>query len=290
LSIYNTLTSMPEQTYQQSHHTSTTSAHAARTAEVEAAFLLPHLRPDHRVLDIGCGPGSITRGLARYVQSGHVTGIDLSEQVLAQAQEGVLASGSASNITFEMGNVLEGLSYPDDTFDVVYCNQTLLHIPAPVKALKEMRRVCISGGLIAAREADMPFHWYPYNRGLQLWDKYLYSTIFGNEEGREHPMSLPHLKGYRGGSLLHVWAREAGFDPEKMQKGVGSQGYTTRRQRDWFVDIYSKRLENEDTRRRMKECGATEDELGEMLRGLEAWGRDVDGWVSILHGELIAVV
>lgn len=279
---------MSDHTYRQSHHTSTTSAHAARTAEVEAAFLLPHLEPDYRILDIGCGPGSITRGLARYVQDGHVTGIDLSEQVLNQAREGVSTSGSGSNVTFELGNVLDGLSYPDGSFDVVYCNQTLLHIPDPVKALKEMRRVCKPGGMIAAREADMPFHWYPYNRGLQLWDRYLYSTIFGNEGEREHPMNLPHSEGYRGGSLLHVWAREAGFEPEKMQKGVGSQGYTTMQQRDWFVDTYSKRLENEDTRRRMKDCGASEEDLNEMLRGLEAWGRDVDGWMSMLHGELIA--
>ena len=277
---------MSTSTYHQSHDRSTTSAHSARTAEVEAAFLLPHLKPTHRILDIGCGPGSITRGLAKYVPQGRITGIDLSEQVLKQARE----SGEVGNLDFEVGNVLEGLRFEDRIFNVVYCNQTLLHIPDPVAAMKEMKRVCKAGGIIAAREADMPFHWFPYNRGLQLWDKHLYSMIFGNKDDREHPMSIPHSNEYRGGSLIHVWARKAGFDVDKMAKGVSVQAYGTPDERDWFVQTYTARIENLDTRDKMKACGATEDDLEEMVRGLSEWGQDVDGWLGIMHGELIARV
>ena len=275
---------MSSSSYRQSHDQSTTAAHSARSAEVEAAFLLQYLEPNHGILDIGCGPGSITRGFTDYVPRGHVVGLDLSEQVLEQAR----GSGERGNLDFEVGNILEGLRFKDQTFDVVYCNQTLLHIPDPVAAMKEMKRVCKRGGIIAAREADMPFHWYPYNRGLQLWDKYLYSMIFGNEDDREHPMGIPHSAGYQGGSLLHVWARKAGFDVKGTTKGVGVQAYTTPEERDWFVQTYTGRIENPETRDKIKACGATEDDLEEMVKGLHEWGQNVDGWLGIMHGELIA--
>ena len=57
-----------------------------RTAAQEGAFFLPHLRPGMRVLDLGCGPGSITLGLAEAVAPGDVVGIDLQPSQVAQAQ------------------------------------------------------------------------------------------------------------------------------------------------------------------------------------------------------------
>lgn len=287
---------MTSHNYNQSHDHSTTSAHSARTAEVEAAFLLPHLQPHFRVLDLGCGPGSISRGIAGYVKDGSVVGVDLTEEILTQARHGA-NEARVGNITFEQGDILNGLNYPAGHFDVVFCSQTLLHIPDPVKALKEIKRLLKPGGFVAAREADMPFHWYPYNRGLQLWDKYLYMSIFGQPgdqeadgANREHPMNQPHGKEYRGGSLLHVWMRKAGFNPEKMEKNVGSQAYTTPATREWFVQTYTKRLDYEETRRRMKACGASEADLEEMILGFREWGSDVDGWMAILHAEVIARV
>jgi ubiquinone/menaquinone biosynthesis C-methylase UbiE len=270
-------------TYKQSHDQSTTSAHAHRTAQVEAAFVLEKLTPTTRLLDIGCGPGSITAGLARLATQGSAIGIDISDQVLEQARN----SHSADNVTYEMGNVLDGLKYEDGSFDIVFCNQTLLHIPDPVRAMKEMRRVCKVGGIIAAREADMPFHWYPYNRGLQLWDKYTYTLIFGSDD-REYPMNLPHPQAYRGGSLLHVWARQAGFDPGRMDKGVGIQSINTPEERAWWVETYSARLKEPFTRDKLVGLGASLEDIKEMIAGLEEWGRDVDGWLAIIQGELIA--
>src|SRR5690349_17605210 len=54
--------------------------HAERTAQTQAAFFLPYLRPGMALLDLGCGPGSITTGLAAAVAPGRTTGVDLNPQ------------------------------------------------------------------------------------------------------------------------------------------------------------------------------------------------------------------
>ena len=104
---------MPE-VYTHGHHESVLRSHKWRTAENSCAYLLPHLAPDARLLDIGCGPGTITAGLADRVPQGHVTGIDAAPEIVEQARE---AAGGRPNIDFAVGDVY-ALDYPDDSFDV----------------------------------------------------------------------------------------------------------------------------------------------------------------------------
>ena len=62
--------------YLHGHHEAVLRSHRQRTAESSAAYLLPHLEPDAEVLDVGCGPGTITVGLAERVPDGTVVGVD----------------------------------------------------------------------------------------------------------------------------------------------------------------------------------------------------------------------
>lgn len=128
---------MPD-VYTHGHHESVLRNHRWRTAENSAAYLLTKLTPEMSILDVGCGPGTITAGLADRVPAGHVTGIDAEPGVLEQASG--LAAGR-DNLSFATGDVY-ALDYPDDAFCVVHAHQVLQHLGDPVVALREMRRVC----------------------------------------------------------------------------------------------------------------------------------------------------
>src|ERR1700728_1048568 len=139
---------MPE-VYTHGHHESVLRSHKWRTAENSAAYLLPHLAADATILDVGCGPGTITADLADRVPQGHVTGIDAAQEVIEQARA---AAGDRGNLDFATGDVY-ALDYPDGAFDVVHAHQVLQHLGDPVRALREMGRVTRPGGLVAARRA-----------------------------------------------------------------------------------------------------------------------------------------
>ncbi|KAJ6604972.1 S-adenosyl-L-methionine-dependent methyltransferase [Mycena sp. CBHHK59/15] len=96
------------------------------------------------ILDVGCGPGTMTTSFAKLVPDGHVTGIERStEDVLQRARKSAAAQG-VSNIAFAIGDVL-ALNFPDDSFDVVHAHQVLHHVPDPVLALREIIRVTKPG-------------------------------------------------------------------------------------------------------------------------------------------------
>jgi SAM-dependent methyltransferase len=140
------------ETYGHGHAPAVVRQHAQRMAEEAAAFLLPELRPGMRLLDVGCGPGSITRGLAERVAPGRVVGLDLSWDALDIAR-GEAAARGLENLDYHVGSVYE-LPFPDACFDVAYAHQVLQHLGERSAALSEMLRVVRPGGLVAVRDVD----------------------------------------------------------------------------------------------------------------------------------------
>jgi ubiquinone/menaquinone biosynthesis C-methylase UbiE len=110
-----------------------------RTAESDAGFLLSYIKKTDYILDLGCGPGTITTGFARYASEGKIVGIDIPEDVVRKAKvlaaENSIPTEGPGSVVFKEGNVLAGLPYPDDTFDIVFASQVLGHFP---------RRICQS--------------------------------------------------------------------------------------------------------------------------------------------------
>ena len=121
-----------------------------RSAQTSAAYLLPHLRPGQCLLDFGCGPGTISVGLAEAVHPGVLHGVDLEASQIEMAQAAATAGGH-SNMRLQTGDVTE-LPFEDDFFDVCHCHAVLTHVPETQAALAEVRRVLKPGGLLASRE------------------------------------------------------------------------------------------------------------------------------------------
>lgn len=126
---------------------------ASRTAQNNAGFFLDHLSPGMNVLDVGCGPGSITVGLAEVVTPGKVLGIDIEPSQVSLGQARAQKLG-LSNCQFETASVDE-LPMTDQTFDAVYGHTILMQFADVSSVLAEIKRVLKPGGFLGFRENDL---------------------------------------------------------------------------------------------------------------------------------------
>ncbi|MGY0057293.1 class I SAM-dependent methyltransferase [Streptomyces sp. LZ34] len=275
---------MPENTsaatatavYTHGHHESVLRSHTWRTAANSAAYLTGRLKPHMRILDIGCGPGTITADLAELVPQGEVIGVDAAPAVLEQARA-VAAERGVSNVQFAVGDV-HALDYPDDSFCVVHAHQVLQHLGDPVAALREMRRVCKPGGMVAVRDSDYSaMTWYPAVPGLDGWAA-LYQRVARANSGEPD-----------AGRRLLSWARQAGFTD--ITATAGTWCYATAEERAWWSGLWADRTVASSYAQQAVEGGhATEDELRRIADAWREWGAAEDGWFTVLHGELICRV
>lgn len=201
------MSNTPQDRYTHGHHESVVQSHARRRAEVEAWFLLPHLKPGMRLLDAGCGPGTVTAGLARAVSPGEVVGIDSAPGVLEHARAHAAEEG-VDNVTFVAGDVY-GLDFPDAEFDVVYANQLLQHLTDPVRALRELGRVLKTGGLLAVRDADYAtMSPHPKFPEFPDWNRLYHEVAYRNDAEPDAGRTLP------------AWVRAAGFPEIEIHPNV----------------------------------------------------------------------
>lgn len=123
-----------------------------RRASTQAAFFLPQLRSGMRLLDGGCGPGTISIDLAEIVAPGEVIGVDVEPTQVEWARVSA-TTRCVSNIRFEVGN-LYSLPFPDESFDAVFLHGVIEHLREPVRGLREVLRVLKPGGVLGSRHAD----------------------------------------------------------------------------------------------------------------------------------------
>ncbi len=260
--------------YTQGHDQTRLKAHAWRTAEKCAKYLLPHIRPGMSVLDIGCGPGSITVDFAQLVgPGGRVVGVEISEEPLKMARE-IAENRGLTNITYQVGDIHK-LDFADDTFDIVHVHQVLIHAGDPVHALQEMRRVTKKGGIVAAREGDFRLMaWYPEDKDLLIAHERNESAI---KEGGGDPYA---------GRKLHHWAFQAGFDWSSQTVSVGSYLYHTREDREFIGLSSASRLEHAATTSKYAGTPVAED-LIKGAAAFRAWCELDEAWHTVTNGEII---
>jgi ubiquinone/menaquinone biosynthesis C-methylase UbiE len=142
---------------------------AGRTGKA-AAFLLPHLRAGMRLIDCGCGPGSITVDLAQVVDWGEAIGIDLRQDAVAHGRN-LASRRELTNVRFVAASIY-ALPVADASFDAAFACAVLQHLAAPIVALREMRRVLKPGGVIGIVDGSSTLTFrYPTNPFLDKWDK-----------------------------------------------------------------------------------------------------------------------
>ncbi len=263
------------ETYIHGHSDSVLRSHRWRTAENSAAYLLPHLTDGQRVLDVGCGPGTLTVDLARRVgPTGAVVGIDLSAAVVQEATAYATAQG-VGNVTFRTGDFREP-DLPPGSFDVVHAHQVLQHLRDPVGALAVMGRLARPGGIVAARDSDYPaFLWTPSDPRLDRW--------------LEIYMAVSDRNCTRGdaGRWLLRWALDAGLTD--VTYSTSTWTFATPGDRAWWGDLWAERTVGSSLADQAVEYGvATRAELDEVAGGFRAWADRPDGTFVLLHGEIVA--
>jgi ubiquinone/menaquinone biosynthesis C-methylase UbiE len=255
--------------YTHGHAPAVVRQHAQRTAGEAAAFLLPHLRPDMRLLDVGCGPGSITRGLAEHLSAGKVVGLDLSRDTLEGARRDAAARG-LQNLRYEEGSVYE-LPFPDSSFDVAYAHQVLQHLRERGLALREMLRVVKPGGVVAVREVDWStVAYFPRDPWMDRFIDVHLRTWYRN--GGEP----------QAGRQLRALFNAAGVASLEITASVWC--YATREETTEWGESYADRLLTSPMGERPVEYGyASRAEIESMAAALRAWGAHPDAFWVFTH-------
>jgi SAM-dependent methyltransferase len=260
-------------TYLHGHHDSVLRSHRWRTAENSAGYLLAKLSPDVKILDVGCGPGTITSGLAALVPQGSVVGIDAAGDVLVEAR-GEAERRGQSNVSFEVGDVYR-LAFGRASFDVVHAHQVLQHVSDPVAALAEMGRVCRDGGIVAARDSDYGgMFWFPEYGELAEW-RLLYQRVARALGGEPD-----------AGRRMLSWARAAGFP--RIEASASAWCFAVPSDRTWWGSLWAERLTKSSFGDRAVEHAlATRQDLDRLANAWLRWAASDDGWFVIPHGEVL---
>jgi len=231
-----------------------------RRAETHAAFFTPHLRPGMHLLDCGCGPGSITIGLARLIQPGKVVAIDRSDAQFTHGE--TAAEAEALRIEWKAASVYK-LDFSDATFDAVFCHALLEHLSEPGLALREIFRVLKPGGFVGLRSPD--------------WDGFLvYPDPIEVREALRHYRGLQEASGgdTLAGRKLATHCRAANF--EKVQASATYEVYPDA---SLIAEYLAWRLEQ----------GPTSDNPGrEHGQNLRTWSRHPDASFAQAWGEAMA--
>ncbi len=244
------------------------------TARRQAGYLLPYLRPGLRVLDFGCGPGTISVGLARAVAPGEMHGIDMEESQIDLARSLAGASGQ-TNAIFHVGDVTD-LPFEDNYFDVAHCHNVLMHVPDTEAVLAEVMRVLKPGGIIGCSEmiCGSSFTYADYGPFRKAWD--IFEDILVNDEG--HPQMGRELKTFIPKAGFENLKMSASFD---MYSSPEEVAFIYRLVQQWF-------LSPEIMERAIEYGIATRRSFEDIRVSYDKWSVDPDAFLAVAYGEAVA--
>ena len=262
----NTSTSDQEY-YKQGYDTYVAKTHEWRTAKNCSGYMLSVIKPTDKILDVGCGPGTITYDLGTYVPQGSVIGVEPTKEIIDEASSKGAENG-IKNVKFELGSVYK-LPYEDDTFDIVHSHQVIIHLKDRVDAIKEMKRVTKPNGYVCCKDGD-------------LESIVVYPTKY--DKIREYFTSAA-LNGYTSGTCgrrLRELALEAGFSSGSINSTASNWCISNDDTRKWFTDMYIERLEHAK-----QHVGKDDSTKNEIVKSMKEWASDEKGWLIMIQGEII---
>jgi SAM-dependent methyltransferase len=225
------------------------------------------------LLDAGCGPGTITLGLAQAVAPGHVTGIDHDPEHIEAART-LAAKRGVTNVTFETGDALS-LPFEDETFAAVFENDLLTHLSQDaVRAAKEAYRVLKPGGFFAARDVDAD------------------SVVWGHKSDRIKQLDQLFIAWHQSrgsditlGKRLPAILRQAGFTTTLKSVSADTKGdpEATRSHAEITVLLLDGPFGRDILDKGWADL-ATVEGLKETIR---AWGEHPDAFFANVHVEVI---
>jgi SAM-dependent methyltransferase len=232
---------------------------------MQADFLLPHLRPGMRLLDCGCGPGSITLGLAQAVAPGEVVGVDRGPAEL-EAARALAAERGVTNVRFQEANVY-ALPFPDASFDATFAHALLQHLRDPLAALREMRRVLKPGGV--AGVSDVAWELSVREPSTSLLDQL--NTLV--ERARQHNGGSPDYARHQRELLLR-----AGFARSEGSASVPRNGSGALERTRWHAAYQEIVLQDMVREVALAQGWADAATLDAMAAELRAWGERPDAF------------
>ena len=244
------------------------------TAESNAAYLLPYLGPGLCVLDLGCGPGTISVGLAKAVAPGEMHGVDM-EQSQVELAGLVAESQGLNNAFFQIADAVD-MPFEDGFFDVAHCHNVLMHIPDTAAVLAEIKRVLKPGGIIGCREMIVDSSYTHPDFGVirRAWD--MFGDLIVADDG--HPQMGKDLKN-------HIV--ESGF--ENIRVTGSFDIYSTPSDIAFIYEFANKWFLSPEIMEAAIKYGATTRELCDAIRVAYARWKDHPGALCALSfGEVVA--
>ncbi|ORY08693.1 S-adenosyl-L-methionine-dependent methyltransferase [Clohesyomyces aquaticus] len=269
--------------YIHGHHASVLRSHSWRTVENSCPHLIPYLNsPSLKILDVGCGPGTITVDLASRVPNGSVLAIDPSSAVVEKATKYAEEKG-VTNARFQVGDIfdwkeIEGVE--EGSFDIVHAHQVFQHLQDPLGALKEMKKLTKPGGVIAVRDVDYSaITWYPEIDGMREWLDLYIAVAKGLK-------CDPNI-----GRRLHAIAMEAGFPRSDIEASTGTWTFSTPEELEFWCGIWAERTVQSNFKKSSIESGlATEEDLERIVHTWRAFEKKEYGWFALINGQIICHV
>lgn len=252
--------------YKHGYDSHISKTHAWRSVENCSAYMIPFIKPTDKILDVGCGPGSITSDLGSYVPQGTVIGVEPTEEIIEDARTKCAEKG-VKNVSFQVGSVYK-LPFDDNSFDIVHTHQVIIHLNERVEALKELRRVTKPKGYVCCKEGDM--------------DSMIVYPAEYEDTTREF-LSIVGKSKYTStncGRKLRELALEAGFRSADIKSTASLWYFGSDDDRKWFSTMYIERMEK-------AQIDADEDTKKGLIEEFKRWSSDERGVLSMLNGEVV---